>query len=60
MNTQRTLTALLTTVAVLLAADVGLRLDRDAGADEAATGGGEPYVVKLMPLRHSRYWRIWS
>ena len=66
MTNRITIVALRTTIAVLLTLNLVKGEQRaDAGVQGAAEldvqpGGGEPYVVKLMPFGNDRHWRIWS
>ena len=58
-NGQRTITSLLAVVAVLLGLNLILGSSRRAEAQDAI-GAGEPYIVKLLPVSHLTYHRVWS
>ena len=58
MNNQRTVAGLLAVIAVLLA--LNLVLGNTPQAEAQVSTGGNPYIVKLLPVYGSLYVRVWS
>ena len=57
---QKTITGLLTVVAVLLAVNLIVLTTRPAEAGGGVAGGEDPYIVKLLPVHGQQYLRVWS
>ena len=58
---RRTTNVLLASAVLLLAVDVAINVTgQDAHAQPQPVGGGNPYIVKLLPVSHLTYHRVWS